>query len=304
LGRASWQRLLWAVITAVILLSFMTPFIMFTISFLMIPVIMLYVKSSTKQFVIYYVGSLLLVYLLSAWQGSFLLSVSLFFLPPVLVLGSMYKRKAPARTVVTIGTLTLLAEALLSLVIGYMVGINPIAKFKLFLNDSLNTVSPELRSLLPKEQEIYINFMSQIIPVALIAFALFFVLVTHGISRWLLNKTGEAIPGLRPMREWMLPKSFVWLYLIAFVADFFINPGSTSLISMLLFNLLSLLVPVFAVQAISFLFYICYVNKWNRALPIIAIVLLVFVPPLFFIFSLLGVFDVAFPIRERFKKKI
>jgi uncharacterized protein YybS (DUF2232 family) len=304
LGRASWQRLLWSLISAIILLSFMTPFIIFTISFLMIPVVMLYVKSSTRQFVIYYVGSLLVVYVLSAWQGSFLLSMALFFLPPILVLGYLYKRKAAARLVITAGTLTLLAESLLSLLIGFMVGFNPIAKFKQFLSENLNAVTPELRALLPKDQEMYINLMSQIIPVALIAFSLFYIFVTHGISRWLLNKTGEAIPGLRPMREWMLPRSFVWFYLLAFAADLFINPESTSLTAMLLLNLLSLLVPIFAIQAISFLFYVTHVNKWNRAMPIIAIVLLIFVPPLFFVFSLLGVFDVAFPIRERFKKKL
>jgi uncharacterized protein YybS (DUF2232 family) len=304
LGRASWQRLIWSFITVVMLLSFMTPFIMFTISFIMIPVVMLYVKSSTKQFVIHFVGSLLVVYLLSAWHGAFLLSVALFFLPTILVLGNLFKRKASARAVVIAGTLTLLAESLLSLVIAYTVGINLIAKFKLFLTDSLSTVNPQLRALLPNDQESYVNMLSQIIPVALIAFSLFYVFVTYGISRWLLNKSGEAIPGLRPIREWMLRKSFVWLFLIALAADLFIDPASTSLIAMLLINLLALLVPAFAIQAISFLFYICHVNKWNRAIPIIAIVLLIFVSPLSFAFSLLGVFDVAFPIRERFQKKL
>jgi uncharacterized protein YybS (DUF2232 family) len=304
LGRASWQRLLWSFVSAIILLSFMTPFIIFTISFLMIPLVILYVKSSTRQFVMYYVGSLLFVYLLSAWIGSVLLAVSFFFLPPVLVMGYLYKRKASARAVITTATLTLLAESLLSLVVGYMVGINPIAKFKQFMINNLNAAAPELRAFLPKDQDLYINMMTQIIPVALIAFALFYVIVTHGISRWLLNKSGESIPGLRPMREWMLPKSFVWFYLIAFAADLFINPESKTLTAMLLLNLLSLLVPLFAIQAIGFLFFVTHTNKWNRALPIIAIILLVILSPFFFVFSLLGVFDVAFPIRERFKKKL
>jgi uncharacterized protein YybS (DUF2232 family) len=253
----------------------------------------------------YYIGSLLFVYLLSAWIGSVLLAVSFFFLPPVLVMGYLYKRKVSARAVITTATLTLWGESLLSLVIGYMVGINPIAKFKQYMMNSLNASAPELRTfLLPKDQDLYINMMGQIIPVALIAFALFYVIVTHGISRWLLNKSGESIPGLRPMREWMLPKSFVWFYLIAFAADLFINPESTTLTAMLLLNLLSLLVPLFAIQAIGFLFYVSHTNQWNRAIPIIAIILLGILWPFLFVFSLLGVFDVAYPIRERFKKKL
>jgi uncharacterized protein YybS (DUF2232 family) len=304
LGNRVWHQVLWSLLAAVILLSFLTPFIIFTFSFLMIPVIILYVKSSTKQFVLYYAASLLVVYVLSAWQGAFLLSVALFFLPPVLVLGNLYKRKAAARAVVTAGVITLLAEALLSLLIGFIFGFNPIAKFKQFMNDNLNGMSPAVRELLPKDQDVYINLMVQIIPLYLIAFAFVYILITHGISRWLLNKSGENVPALRPLRDMKLPKSFVWLYLLAFAADLFINAESTSFVTALLLNLLLLLVPIFAVQALSFLFYVAHVNKWNRALPIIALIVLIFVPPFFFVYSLLGVFDVAFPIRERFKKNL
>jgi uncharacterized protein YybS (DUF2232 family) len=287
-----------------LLLSLMTPFIIFTISFLMIPVLMLYVKSSTKRFAIYYVVSLLIVYLLTGLHGMFLLSVSLFFLPPVLVMGNLYKRKAAARTVLTAGTVTLLAESLLSLVIGYSLGFDPIAKFKQFMNEYVTTMPSALRDLLPKDQDWYVNLMVQVIPLYLIFFALFYAFVSHGISRWLLNKTGEGIPGLRPMRERMLPRSFVWIYLLAFVMDLFVNPTSTSLIATLLMNLLPILVLAFAIQALCFLFFVTHANKWKPIMPIIAILLVCFMPPLLFVYSLLGVFDVAFPIRERFKKNL
>jgi uncharacterized protein YybS (DUF2232 family) len=128
--------------------------------------------------------------------------------------------------------------------------------------------------------------------------------VSHGISRWLLNKTGEGIPGLRPMREWMLQKSLVWIYLVVFVLDLFVNPASISLISTLLMNAMPLLMLAFAIQAICFLFFVAHTNKWKPILPIVAIILVCFMPPLFIVYSLLGVFDVAFPIRERFKKNI
>ncbi|MBP1994625.1 DUF2232 domain-containing protein [Paenibacillus eucommiae] len=304
MGKQGWQRFLWSAIAGIILLSFMSPFIIFTVSFLMVPVLILYVKSSTKQFVIYYAASLLVVYALAAWQGAFLIAVSLFFLPPVLVMGNMYKRKAAARSVITAGSITLLAESLLSLMVASMLGFNPIMKFKQLMGDSINSMSPALRELLPADQDLYLNLLIQIIPVYLIAFVLFYSLVTHGVSRWLLGKTGEQIPGLRPMRERMLPKSFVWFYLIAFAADLFIKPGSDSMIAVLLFNMLLILVPLFALQAISFLFFVAHTKNWNRAMPIIGIILLLVVPPFFFLYSLLGVFDVAFPIRERFKKKL
>jgi uncharacterized protein YybS (DUF2232 family) len=302
LGKRSWQGLIWSAVTVVILLSFMTPFIVFTISFLMIPVLILYVKLSTRRFIIHYVISLLIVYVLSGWQGAFLIAVSLFFLPPVLVMGNLYKRKAPGRSVVTAGVVALLAESLLTLVISYAFGLNPIAKFKQFMNDYIVSMPVGLRDLLPKDHDWYIHVMVQVIPLDLIVFALFYSFVTHGVGRWLLNKSGEALPGLPPLREWKLPRTFVWIYLIAFVMDLFLDPSSNSLIATLLMNMLPLLVLSFSIQAISFFFYVAHANRWNRAFPIIALVVLVFIPPLMFIYSLLGVFDVAFPIRERFKK--
>ncbi len=282
----------------------MTPFIIFTISFIMVPVLILYVTFNIRQFALYYAASLFIVFLLAGWQGAFLISVSLFFLPPVFVMGNFYKRKAAARSAITAGTVTLLGESLLSLVIAYAFGFNPITKFKNLMSDYVHSLPASLRELLPRDQDMYINLVMQGIPLYLILFSLFYVFFTHGFSRWLMKKTGNPLPGLPPIREWILPKSFVWIYLIAFVIDLFTVQTSNSLIATLLMNLLPLLVTAFAVQAISFLFFVAYVKKWNVALPIVGILVLVFLPPVLFIYSLLGVFDVAFPIRERLKKKL
>ena len=67
---------------------------------------------------------------------------------------------------------------------------------------------------------------------------------------------------------------------------------------MILWNLIPLLTFAFAVQAISFLFYVVHVKNWNRALPLIGIALAFVMPG---IVSLLGVFDVAFDLRRRLR---
>ncbi|WP_230633165.1 DUF2232 domain-containing protein [Paenibacillus athensensis] len=304
MGKRSWHGLIWSLVTVVWLLSFMTPLLPLTIGFLMVPVLMLYVKTTTRSFILYYVGSLLVVYLLSALQGLFLISISLFFLPPVLAMGSLYKRKAAARTVLTAGTVTLLGESLLSLMISALSGLNPIGSYKAMMNDYFqNIMQPALKQMLGSDQDLYLNAMVQWIPTFLIMMAVFYVFVSHGLSRWLLNKTGESIPGLRPMREWMLPRTFVWLYLLALILGLFI-PTSTSMVSTILQNLLPLLIFVFTIQALAFLYYIIHQKGWNRALPFTATALLAIMWPLMFVYSLLGVVDVAFPIRERFKKNM
>ncbi|MGG1518995.1 DUF2232 domain-containing protein [Paenibacillus oryzisoli] len=304
MGKRGWQSIIWSAVTVLFLLSFMTPFIVFTFSFLLVPIVMLFVKSSTKHFIISYVVGLLVIVLLTQWHSWFLVTLSLLMLPTVLAMGTLYKRKAPARSVLTAGIVTIIAEALLGLVCSYLFGFDPVDRFKDFMQSSIDTMPPAMKELLPTDMDVYLNFIVQVIPLYLIFFALFYTFVTHGVSRWLLNKSGEGIPGLRPMREWMLQKSLVWIYLVAFVLDMFTTPDASSLISTLLMNAMPLLMLVFAVQAIGFLFFVSYANRWKPVLPIIGIVILCVMPPLFLVYSLLGVFDVAFPIRERFKKNL
>ncbi|WNR44567.1 DUF2232 domain-containing protein [Paenibacillus roseipurpureus] len=304
MGNRSWQSIIWSVVMILSLLSLMTPWIILTCSFLLVPVLMLYVNSSTKKFVISYVISLLIVYILTQWLGFYLITISLFLLPPVLAMGNLYKRKAAARTVLTAGIVTILAESLIGLLVGFVLGLDPVTEFKQFMLDSIATMPASVQEILPKDQDWYVGFIVQVIPLYLICMALFVTFVTHGVTRRFLNKTGEGIPGLRPMREWMLQRSLVWIYLVAFVLDLFIKPDASSLISTLLMNALPLLMFVFALQAIGFLFYVAHANKWKPILPIVAIIILVFMPPFFVVYSLLGVFDVAFPIRERFKKNL
>jgi uncharacterized protein YybS (DUF2232 family) len=56
-------------------------------------------------------------------------------------------------------------------------------------------------------------------------------------------------------------------------------------------------------QALSFLFFIVHEHNKTKALPIMAIILLVlFFPLLSVVYSLIGAMDAAFPLRERFRK--
>jgi hypothetical protein len=114
------------------------------------------------------------------------MSVSLFFLPPVLVMGNLYKRKAAARSVLTAGIITILAESLMSLVIGYALGFDPVAKFKQFMMESIASMPPGIRDILPKDQDWYVNFIVQVIPLYLIFGDLFYTFVSHGISSGLV----------------------------------------------------------------------------------------------------------------------
>ncbi|WP_245856061.1 DUF2232 domain-containing protein [Paenibacillus rigui] len=307
MGKGSVRLLGWSAATIALLLSVLTPFSLITFHLLMIPVIILFVRLETKKFLLYYGLSLAIVYVLTSlllvsWAGVMLVAISLFLLPPVIQMGNLYKKRAPARTVITAGTVTLLLEMLVSLVVGYAFGFNIIDRMKQFMLESINTLPAQLQAVLVVDKDTLVQLVSQMLPLYMIGYSLFLVVIAHWLARKLLNRSGEALPAFKPIREWMLPRSFVWYYLIALFMEFFVK-DTNSIFFTLLLNLLPLLTAVFAVQAIAFLFFVAHRNRWNRALPFGGIVLLIFVPPAYFMFSMLGVFDVAFPIRERMTRK-
>jgi len=63
-------------------------------------------------------------------------------------------------------------------------------------------------------------------------------------------------------------------------------------------NLLPLLRFAFVVQTIGFFFFLADQKRWPRAIPLLIAVPVLLFPPL----SLIGVLDVAFPIRKSFVK--
>ncbi|MFE5322311.1 DUF2232 domain-containing protein [Paenibacillus sp. NPDC056579] len=307
MGKSSVRMLGWSAATILLLLSVITPLSIITFSLLMIPVVVQFVKLDTKRFLLHYGVSLAIVYVLTSlflvgWAGVLLVSMSLFFLPPVIQMGNLYKKRAAARTVLTAGTVTLLAEMLLSLVVSYMFGFNIIDKIKQFMTESINTLPDQLKGMVALDQDVLVQLMSQMLPLYMIGISLFLIVITHWLSRKILNRSGESIPAFKPIREWMLPRSFVWYYMIALFMEFFVKDTNSMLFTILI-NLLPLLTAAFAIQALAFLFFVVHTNRWNRALPIGGIVLLFIFPPAYFIFSMLGVFDVAFPIRERMTRK-
>ncbi|PZE19070.1 DUF2232 domain-containing protein [Paenibacillus xerothermodurans] len=308
LGKGLAKGLGWSVITVILLLSVITPLNIITMNLLMVPVLIQFVRYDVKRFLLVYGISLAAVYVLTSmlmigWVGLLLISVSLFLLPPVIQMGNLYRRRAAARTVVTVGTLTLLAEMLLSILVAYMFGFNLIAKMRQFMLESLNTLPDQLKGLLAMDPADVVRVISQMLPMMMIGFSIVLVVITHWISRRILNRGGADIPGFKPVHEWRLPRSFLWYYMIALLMELFVQDPDSG-VYMVLLNLLPLLTMAFAVQAIAFLFFVAHANRWNRLLPVTGIVLLVlFFPLTYFLFSLLGVFDVAFPIRERMARK-
>ncbi len=302
--KRSWQPVVWSVVYYFILLSIFTPLNVVAVSFIMIPVLILYVKTNPKTFAACYALTLVAAYLSAGVFGNALVFISLFFLIPVIVIGQLYKKKASARAVLTSATMAILAELLLLLIVGSLFGVNVQTSIREFLREGLSGLPEQWRSALSDDflQQL-VRVVTQMIPLYIISFSFYYAVITHWIARRILNRMGESIPGLRPAKEWMLPKSLVWYYLVALILDMFVPKDSTSALNMILLNLIPLLMFAFYVQAIGFLFYVSDAKNWGRWLPYAGIASFVLLPPAHYFLSLLGVFDIAFSLRSRITKK-
>jgi uncharacterized protein YybS (DUF2232 family) len=320
LRNGSLRLLGWGAATVVLLLSLsiLVPLInVITIILFITSLLVQYVKLDIKRFLIFYGICMVVVYLSASllWMGSvavFLMAVSLFFLPPIIQMGNQYKKHAPVRSVLTAGTVTLMAEILLSLLICYAIGINLFdfmeGALKDYFINSINTMPPELKKLMviPDLEMIEqaVQVISRMFPLLMISVCFSLVLVTHWLSRKLLNKLGEKISGLKPVRNWMLHKSWVWYLVIALFMELLVK-DMNSVFFTILINLYPLLIFIFAVQAVSLMLFVAHSRGWNQKLStfVIIVILVVTAPFFMFLLSLLGVFDVAFPLRERITRK-
>ena len=300
LSNPKWQPFVWSGILVLVLLSFFTPLILITIHLIMVPALVLFMKLDLRRFVLLYSASLFLFFAFTFGYGFVWILGSLFYLAPVIVMGVLYKRKASAQAALTAGTLTLIAELLLFLFMIYMAGYRPIEKLKQVFLANLLTVPEQFRVNLPPES---IDLVMQMIPIFLVTFSIYYVFVTHGVTRRLLRNSDTPLPGLPPIREWMMPKTMVWYFLGVLLLSLFVTLKSDPYFMMIVLNLLPLFSLAFAIQFVGLLFYIAHQKKWKRSGVIVLVILLVVITmilsPILYLLSLIGLLDVMFNLRKR-----
>jgi uncharacterized protein YybS (DUF2232 family) len=305
--------LIWSLIHIALVLLTFTPLGLITTVLLMVPMIVVYtVTPKPGIFAGYYGLVLVLSYavgaLLGGGTGLAAVLLSLFFIIPSILIGTMYKRGSSALGVIMSGTLAMLVQLLVLFLLFYMAGVNVAGQMKDYFLESMQQATVITGRSVPQEYiDLTISIVTQMIPLFMVMFSAFYAMVSHGIARRVLLRNGHTVKGLPPLRSWRMPKSLVWYYLAALVASFFMIDDKESTFAVVLINLIPLLMIVFAIQALSFLSFIGHMKGWSKgartAILVVAVVLYLVLPPMPQVLSLLGVFDTAMPIRERLNKR-
>jgi uncharacterized protein YybS (DUF2232 family) len=294
------QSMLWCAVLIIELLSLATPFGLLTGTLIMVPMLILYLKLDLKPFILAYISSLFVLFAVlggSGW-GFVLIIYSLFFIPPTIAMGQLYKKAASIRTVFVVAILVLIGEVLILLLMGYSSGMDPVGGLKSFLTDSLAIMPESYRKMVDKD---YVEKVTWMLPFLILLGAAFYVLLTHAITRRILKKSSAPLPGLPPIRDWRLPKSMIWYFLAVLAIGLFITEQSDIYFQMIVFNLLPLFMILFVIQATSLMYAFVYFKKWFKFIPIVVIVLSLF-PPVLYMVCLIGIMDILMPLRQRFFK--
>lgn len=297
-----WKALAWSAATLLLLLTLATPLNFVTVFLIMTPFIVLYTMLRPKIFAAHIVGIGIIAYLLSGGYGPIVLTLAFFFLVPSLAMGHMYKRGSQARTAITVGFVVVLVQLLLELMLfSIQFDIDLSAELSSLLTESLKQF--ENSNVFPAgwAAETATEFSEAVmnaLPMILLLSAILFTIITHALSRLALRTVGMEAPALPQAKTWRAPKSLVFYYLIAIVASLFISAEESGYWTIVVSNLIPILQFVFTVQAIGFFFFLADAKKWPKVVPILIAIPVFLFPPFF----LVGLIDVAFPLRKYFVK--
>lgn len=292
-----WRSIIWSGIFALMMLSLISPFSIFTVSFMAIPIYLLYMTLEKRSFALHIGIALGVVVVLTGGAGITMLVIALFFIVPAVVMGEALQRGYPTQVAVLASILGMIVLLLLGLAIASMFGFNLATEMGQMMRDTYAILDEVmLQPISPELIDAQIQLMTQLIPTYIIMIALYYSLITHWLGRKLLRRVGYDVAALPPVRKWTLPKSVVWVYIGVLVLSLFTSESDPSIFTMIFYNLLPILTIAFCVQGVSFLFFVAHLRRWGYLLPIGGIIACFFFSTLM---SLIGVFDIILDMRQR-----
>jgi uncharacterized protein YybS (DUF2232 family) len=145
-----------------------------------------------------------------------------------------------------------------------------------------------------------VQLIQTLMPALFLGMAAIFALLVIVINFPILKRLGVQVPVFKPFREWMLPKSILWYYLLILVVSMIAQPEEGTYLYTALLNVLYVLQTLMAVQGLSFLYFFAHYKGWSKG--VLAVITIISFP-LLYIVRILGIIDLGFNLRERLQRK-
>ncbi|WP_273123473.1 YybS family protein [Bacillus weihaiensis] len=147
-----------------------------------------------------------------------------------------------------------------------------------------------------------IEFLGMLIPTLFIIMGFLSTLAIHFVSLPILKRLRVDVKSLIPFREWRLPQSLIWYYLITTIL-ILMNIDRDSFVFLAAINLNVFLQFLLLLQGFSFIFYFCYQKGYSKAIPIVVFFVSMLLPMVLYLIRILGIIDLGFPLRGKITKR-
>jgi uncharacterized protein YybS (DUF2232 family) len=229
-----------------------------------------------------------------------------------IVMGELYRRKKPAFAVLLGGSLAGIVNMLLTIAIAQIImGIHFVDELKEQFQSAIKTAEEFYQTNGQNAAQIeqfkeQVELIPMMLPTYIIGGAVMIAFATQLAARMFMKKMRYETPSFPPFREWNLPKSFLWYYIVAIVLTFS-TPEQGTALYIVTINLYMLLSFVLIIQGFTVIFYYAWIKNWKRKRIILLILLLFllnsFLPIPLEVVKFLGIIDLGFTIKKRLKPK-
>ncbi|MFY0761201.1 YybS family protein [Metabacillus dongyingensis] len=298
--------ILLALFTVLTLMTLYLPLIgAFLMVFLPLPFILYTVRHGIKAAVTLMAASIFITLIVGSL---FALPLTLTYALSGIVMGCFYQKRQTAGALIG-GTIAFL----ISFVVMYAASvaffqIDPIEEATGSMDETIDMAKSMMAAIGQEANEAAINqleeqmkYIGYLIPSLLVSVSFIFAILSHAVTIPVLKRLKIQLVPLKPFREWKLPTSIVWYYLIVSFL-FFLNLDTGSFLYIAAVNLLFVLQVLLVVQGFSFIFFYSHVKNYSKAIPVTAIILSLILPILMYLVRILGIIDLAFNLRGRVKK--
>lgn len=297
----SFKSAVWSAVLLLLLLSLLTPLSVLSIFFMMIPGVTLYASLSVKSFILHLVPVAIILVMI---HPIYLLFMVILILPAI-AMGHAYKKQKSALFALMTGAGMMLAEYLLLLLVGSLIFQFDLSSYirdvvQLTIEPLTNSSNQMINGFVwtPEMTEDIAKQTQLMIPFALVVTSMVMAFITHIIARPILSVMGLNVSKLPPAREWRMPRALIWYYFLALIIEVVSRQNDGSYWKMIAMNLSPLINLGFMIQAIGFFFFLSHIRRWNPIIPFLLGAAVFFIGPL----RIVGIIDLAFPIREAISK--
>lgn len=227
-------------------------------------------------------------------------------------LGYLARRCKSGAEVMLYGlVVSLLSKLVLMVVLIRLTGINPFSLDPETFRESINGVvrlygkaglPPEAIEGMKAQLEAMATALPRVFPALLVMASAMDCFLSYVVSGAVLKRLGGlALPPLPPFGEWRFPKSVFWA-LLASMALQLLGPSAGEFAVEAALNLRLVVSMLFFFQGLSVVWFFLTSRKMASPLRFVIVFLLIFIPFLSQLLLVLGVVDIWYDLRMRFRR--